>query len=106
MPSQVRIISPRNSAEWDRVVADVLDRKGFGKEDIYGGCKDEERADRVRRAVRTAARKRDLAAKVFWRPCDSKSCGFGADCAYHVYITLYEMAAGRDYKAKQSQQRR
>lgn len=106
MPSQVRIISPRNSAEWDRLVDAVLAGKGLGNEETYGGVTSEERADRVRRAIRTAARKRDVASKVYYKPCDSPGrCAFGSDCAYHVLLTFFDLDAGRAYKAQQSQRR-
>lgn len=104
MPSQVRIISPRNSAEWDHLVRGLIDGGKLGQEQTYGGIASEERADTVRKKIRTAARKADVASKVFWKPCDQPGkCGFGADCTHHVYITLYSMDAGREYKAKQAQ---
>lgn len=106
MPSKVRIISPKNSAEWDHLVRGLIDGGTLGSEQTYGGCTSEERADHVRKKIRTAARKADVASKVFWKPCDKPGkCGFGADCTHHVYITLYSMDAGREYKAKQAQRR-
>ena len=106
MPSQVRIISPKNSAEWDVLVRNLIDGGNLGQEQTYGGCKDEARADHVRRKIRTAARKQDVASKVFWKPCDKPGkCRFGPDCSHHVYITLFSMEAGREYKAKQAQRR-
>lgn len=106
MPSKVRIISPKNSAAWDQLVADLLSG-GLGKQETYGGIASEERADEVRRKIRTAARKREVASKVYWGPCDKPGqCGFGRDCTHHVYITFYDMEQGRKYKAQQSNKRR
>ena len=103
MPSQVRIISPKNSAEWDHLVRGLIQAGKLGQEQTYGGCTSEERADHVRRKIRTAARKQDVASRVFWKPCDKPGkCSFGADCTHHVYITLYDIEAGRQYKAKQA----
>jgi hypothetical protein len=105
MPTQVRIISARNSAEWDRLVHGILTSGQLGKEQTYGGCTTQERADKVRRCIRTAARRQDVASKVYWRPCDTPGkCQFGADCTHHVYITLYEMEGARQYKATQANQ--
>lgn len=107
MPSQVRIISPKNSAEWDHLVRGLINDGKLGQEQIYGGCASEERADHVRRKIRTAARKQDVASKVFWKPCDKPGkCSFGADCTHHVYITLYPLADGQAYKVKQAQAQR
>lgn len=107
MPTKVRIISPKNSAEWDRLVLDVLSGKGLGNEETYGGVATEERADTVRKKIRTAARKQEVASKVFYRACDSPGkCKFGSDCQYHVMMTFFTLDAGRQYKASQSQQRR
>lgn len=107
MPTKVRIISPRNSAAWDDLVAGILESVGLGKEQTYGGITSEQRADEVRRKIRTAAKRRDLASKVFWGPCDKPgSCEFGADCTHHVKMTFFSMEEGRAYKAKQAQQRR
>jgi hypothetical protein len=107
MPSQVRIISPKNSAAWDELVAGVLSSIGLGKEQTYGGITDEARADTVRKKVRTAARKKDVASKVFYRPCDSPgNCSFGDDCQFHVLMTFFPLDAARQYKAQQSQPKR
>ena len=106
MPSQVRIISQRNSAEWDQLVAGIITGGQVGTELPYGGITSEERADKVRQKIRTAARRADHGAKVYWKPCDKPGkCGFGADCTHHVYITLYDLEAARRYKSK-SQKRR
>lgn len=100
MPSQVRIISPRNSAQWDELIADAP----AGQENTYGGIASQQRADEVRRKLRTAGKRRDdIAAKVFWYECkDKQRCKFGADCQYHVSYTVYPMDAARKYKARQA----
>lgn len=99
MPSQVRIISPRNSREWDELVRAAPQ----GAEHTYGGVVTQERADRVRRCIRTAAKHLGLGAKVYWQPCRSPGkCPFGADCGWHVSYTLYDLDAAREYKSRQA----
>lgn len=99
MPSQVRIISPRNSREWDELIAAAP----LGEENTYGGIAHQQRADEVRRKLRTAAKRRsDLGAKVFWYQCEAKRCQFGDDCQYHVSYTIYPIDVARQYKAQQA----
>ncbi|MHB1595378.1 MAG: hypothetical protein ACYCO9_16345 [Streptosporangiaceae bacterium] len=105
MPSQVRIISPRNSAEWDRLVQSVVASGQLRQEHTYGGCGSEERADKVRRAIRTAAKHLGHAAKVYWNECDSPgSCAFGDDCTHHVKFSIFSLDEGRAHMASRSQQ--
>lgn len=107
MPSQVRIISPRNSHEWDTRVAEWQQQFGYGSEQTYGGVTSEERADKVRRGIATAAKRAGHSARVYWNPCDQPGkCSFGADCTHHVKFTFYDPAAAREYKARQAQERR
>lgn len=107
MPNQVRIISPRNSREWDSIIEGVRSRGQLKQEQTYGGITDEERADKVRRCLRTAARHLGVASKVYWHKCDAKGpCSFGDDCGYHVKFTIYDLAEARGYKQQQSQRRR
>lgn len=105
MPSQVRIIRERNSRQWDELVEDVLGRGAHGLEHEYFGITDPERADKVRRALRTAAKRKQVGAKVFWKECGGCANG-GAECKFHVFYTLYDMETARAYKASQSQQQR
>lgn len=106
MPSQVRIISRRNSAQWDDLVRDALSR--LGEEHDYFGVTTQARADEVRRKIRTAAKRQGLGAKVFWKECPNPgNCSDGGpDCQFHTYYTLYNMELARAYKAQQAQQRR
>ena len=107
MPSQVRIISPKNSAQWDDLVRSVISAGKLRDEHTYGGITNNERADRVRRCIRTAAKKAGYASKVYWTECDAAGkCAFGADCAYHCNFALFDLQEGREYKAKMAQQRR
>ncbi len=106
MATQVRIISRRNSAEWDHLVSDVIERGALGIEHDYFGCTSQERADSVRRHIRTAARRAEHGAKVFWKECPTPgACANGGpSCTHHVYYTLYDMDVARQYKAQQAAQ--
>jgi hypothetical protein len=105
VPSQVRIIQQRNSRQWDELVDDVLVREAHGQEHEYFGITDPDRADKIRRALRTAARRKGVGAKVYWNECKGCTNG-GAECRYHVKYTLYDMAVARQYKADQAASRR
>jgi hypothetical protein len=105
MPSKVRIISPRNSAEWDALVRDAMQRNAYRVEHDYFGIVTEERAEQVRKKLRTAAGHLGVGAKVFWTGCQGCSNG-GTDCRYHVKYTLYPLEEARAYKQQQAQQRR
>lgn len=101
MPSKVRIISPKNSSQWD----DLVRGAPLRKEHVYGGIVTNDRADKVRRSIRTAARHLGLASKVFWSECpDPAKCQFGTDCAFHVSYTTFDMEEARSYKARAAQQ--
>lgn len=107
MPNQVRIISARNSREWDNIIDGVRSRGEWKQEQTYGGVADEQRADKVRRCLRTAAKHLGIAAKVYWHQCDAKGkCEFGSDCGYHVKFTIYDLDEARNYKQQQGRQRR
>jgi hypothetical protein len=105
MPSRVRIISPRNSAEWDDLVRDVLNRGALGVEHDYFGITTEERADKVRRCIGTAGRHLGAGRKVYWKPCPAPgACANGGpECKYHVYYTVYDLDVARAYKVKQAE---
>ena len=107
MPSQVRIIQRRNAPEWDDKVAGWHAQFGYDSEQVYGGVGSQERADEIRRKIRTAAKRAGLSARVYWKPCDGRGrCAFGADCSHHVYFSFYDPAVAREFKAKQAQQQR
>lgn len=104
MPNQVRIISKRNSAKWDDLVRDLLDAAGFEREHTYFGCINQERADSVRRCIRTAAKRRGVGSKVFWNPCpEAGRCSSGGpDCQFHVFATFFDLEVARNYKTQQA----
>lgn len=104
MPSQVRIIRERNSAQWDDLVRDVLQRVAWGVEDDYFGIETQARADKVRRAIRTAGGHQGCGRKVYWKECPTpgQCANGGPGCRFHVYYTLFPMDAARTYKAEQA----
>ena len=108
MPSQVRIISKRNSAQWDDLVRQVLDGGALEVEHDYFGVTTQARADEVRKKLRTAGRHHGVGSKVYYKECPSpgKCKTGGADCAYHVYYTIYDLEKARGYKAKQATAKR
>lgn len=107
MPTQVRIISKRNSAQWDELVASITGKGAWNTEHTYGGISNNERADQVRRAIVTASKRENVGKKVFWYECpDKPGCKFGSDCQFHVSYTLYPMEDARRYRAQQSKPRR
>lgn len=108
MPSQVRIISKRNSAEWDRYVRDAITSGRWGIEHDYFGCPNQANADHVRRCLRTAAQHQGVGKKVYYKECPSpgKCRNGGPDCQYHVYYTIYDLEVARRYKQQQAATRR
>ena len=106
MPSKVRIIQRPNSKRWDELIIDAITRGAFGDEHEhdYFGINGQDRADSIRRHLRTAARHQGVGAKVFWKECPNpgKCETGGADCTHHVYYTLYDMETARKYKADQA----
>ena len=107
MPQQVRIISRRNSPQWDDLVRDAIRSGRLKVEHDYYGCATEERADEVRKKIRTAAKHQGHGAKVYYKPCPApgKCTTGGPDCTHHVYYTIYDLDEARTYKAKQSAQK-
>lgn len=101
MPHQVKIIRERNSAQWDTLIRDVIQRQHHGVEHDYFGCVSEARADRVRRALRTAGKHLGVSVKAYWKPCPAPGkCTAGGDgCSHHVYYTVYDMELARQYVA-------
>lgn len=104
MSSQVRIIRERNSPRWDDLVRQVVDRGAYGVEHDYFGVTTEDRADKIRRAIRTAGGHLGVGRKVYWKPCpDLGKCrNGGSDCKFHVYYTIYDLDEARKYKAQQA----
>jgi hypothetical protein len=103
MPTQVRIISQRNSASWDDLIRHLADNGAWEQQQTYFGCTTQDRAEKVRRALRTAARRLGHAIKAYWYECSGCANG-GPDCRYHVSFTLYDIEAARAYKAASAQQ--
>lgn len=106
MPSQVRIIRERNSAKWDDLVRDIIGRDALRQQHTYFGIVNNERADRVRRAIRTAAKHQGYASQVYWTECpDAGKCKLGgSDCAFHVNYTLFTLEEGRATMGSRSRQ--
>lgn len=104
MPSKVRIIGRPNSRMWDDLLQDVLDGGRLGEQHDYYGCANPERADSVRRHLRTAAKHLGVGAKVYYTECPNpgKCTDGGPDCTHHVYYTLFDMESARQYKAQQA----
>lgn len=103
MPSKVRIISPKNSAQWDDLIRDAA--RSLGNENTYFGIVNNERADKVRRGLRTAGRHIGVAVKAYWKECpEAGRCSLGGnDCQFHVYYTVFDMDTARSYKARAAQ---
>jgi len=103
MPSQVRIISPRNSARWDTLIQGFIDAGAWKQQQTYFGCVSQDRADRVRRALRTAGKHLGIGVYAFWQECTGCNDG-GPGCRYHVNFSIHTMEEAREYKARQAQQ--
>ena|SRR5215472_15336035 len=104
MPSQVRIIRERNSAKWDDLVRDLINRGAYGVENDYFGIATQDRADKIRRAIRTAGGHLGVGRKVYWKECPNpgRCKNGGSDCKFHVYYTIYDLDEAREYKVKQA----
>lgn len=104
MPSQVRIIRERNSSQWDDLVRDAITRGAYGTEHDYFGITTQDRADKIRRAIRTAGGHLGVGRKVYWKECPTpgKCANGGPDCAFHVYYTIYDLDEARAFKVQQA----
>lgn len=105
MPQQVRIISRRNSAEWDRLVSDTVRAGRLGVEHDYFGITNEARADDVRKCLRTAGRHQGVGSRVYYVPCEGgdQGCRYGGPgCRFHVKYTVYPIEEARRYKQEQA----
>jgi hypothetical protein len=96
-----RIIAGPRDTSWDNFIAQLVTERGYGHEREYVGITTEDRADEVRRKLRTAGRHQGVSVKAFWRPCNGCEHG-GPDCAYHVHYTAYHPDAARRYKGQQA----
>lgn len=104
MPSQGQMWSRRNSKGWDDLLQRMVDAKLYHQERPYVGIVTEDEADRVRRAMATAGKRRtDASVKAYWKECGG--CGCTADDGsagrYHVMITLYYPDEALRYKQQQ-----
>jgi hypothetical protein len=100
MPDRVRIIS-RPVRHFDRYIDALVEEEGFGREREYVGITTQERADEVRRGLRTAGRHRGVSVKAYWTPCGGCAAG-GAACAWHVHFSAYDPEDARAYKERQA----
>lgn len=106
MPDQVRIIS-KTDRRFDRYIDDLVADRGYGRERIYAGVEDQEKADEVRRKLRAAGRHRGVSVKAYWRPCEKRGrCPAGASCRFHVHYSAYKPDDARAYKERLARQAR
>jgi putative component of toxin-antitoxin plasmid stabilization module len=105
VPSQVRIISRRNSGEWDKLIRDAMAPKRIRSEHDYFGITNEARAETVRKNLRTAGRHQGVGSRVYYQPCNSPgACRYGGpECAYHVKYTVFPLDEARAFKAAKAQ---
>lgn len=104
MPSKARIIAGPRNVSFDHYIEDIIGRGAWGEDHEYFGITDPERADYVRRKLRTAGRHIEppVAVKAFWHECAGCNDG-GPDCRYHVTFAVYDMETARQYKSKHQQ---
>jgi len=101
MPDRVRFIAGPRNTDWDDYIRRLVEERGYGHEREYVGVTTKERADEIRRRLRTAGRHLGVSVKVFWRECDGCEHG-GDECAYHVLYTAYHPTDAAKYKTKQA----
>lgn len=87
---------------WDPFIENLIRERGFGVEREYVGIVSRERAEQIRRGMKTAGRHLKVAVKSFWRPCPGCDAG-GPECCFHVSFTAYDPEVARQYKARQAQ---
>ena len=100
MPSKVRIISKPNR-DYDDYISRLVEEEGYGRERTYFGITTRERAEAVRRGMKTAGRHLGVAVKSYWKECQGCPEG-GESCAYHVKFTTYHPDAAKKYKERQA----
>jgi hypothetical protein len=100
MPSKVRIIAGPRNVSFDHYIEAIIAEGTIGEDHDYFGIEDIERADYVRRRLRTAGRHMDpaVAVKAYYTECTGCDNG-GPSCRYHVTFAAYDMATARKYKA-------
>lgn len=102
MPDKVRIIQ-RKDERYDDYIRSLVNDHGFGHERVYAGVATKERADEIRRRLRTAGKHLGVAVKVFYELCPKRGrCGAGDGCVYHVRFSAFRNEDARAYKAGQS----
>jgi hypothetical protein len=105
MATQARIIAGSRDRNFDRYIQDLVDADGYGVQREYYGIENADRAEVVRRKLRTAGTHLGHSVKAFWGECAGCDNG-GPSCRYHVYFTAYDTEAARAYKQKQAAARR
>jgi hypothetical protein len=105
MATQARIIAGARDRNFDHYIADLVEGEGFGTQREYYGIENADRAEVVRRKLRTAGAHLGVSVKAFWGECGGCANG-GPSCRYHVYFTAYDPDAARAYKQKQAAARR
>ena len=101
MPTQVRIIAGPRNTSFDGHIRDLVDQEGYGAERLYFGITDQDRADKIRKAMKQAGRHLGHSVKAFWEPCSGCQLG-GRECRFHVRYSAYDPAVAKRYKAQQS----
>lgn len=99
MPHQVRIIAGPRNTDFDDYIRKLVEDRGYGVEREYVGVTTQERAEEVRRRMRTAGRHLAVAVKAYWNECQGCDAG-GPECAYHVKFTAYRPEDARRYKSR------
>jgi hypothetical protein len=99
MPGKTRIISGPRNTSFDHYIQDLIDRDAWETEHFYFGIADEERADFIRKKLRTAGTHMDprVAVKAFRVACPNGCDNGGPDCRWHVSFTVYDMDKARAY---------
>lgn len=97
---QVRYVS-RRLESFDHVIRQVVEQYGFAREARYYGITTPARADEVRRGLRRSGGRLEVAVKAYTADCEGCRPG-GSECRYHVLVTVYEMAAARDYMRRKA----
>jgi hypothetical protein len=101
MPSKVRIISRRDDS-FNHHIASLVEEDGFGAERTYFGIQTPERAEEVRRKMKTAGRHLEVSVKAYWRECEGCPDG-GPECRYHVQFSAYDPAEAKAFMARKAQ---
>ena len=104
MPGKVRIISGPRNVSFDHYIRQVIDDGGWEQERDYFGITTPERAEEIRKKLRTAGAHMDppVSVRAYWRECSGCANG-GAGCRFHVKFTVYDKAKARDWKERNSQ---